>query len=87
VIGATVRLVGIQPTVERNEGVQIDCAATTGMSKVAHNFNSISDSYWSTTIMLNLILARSVARTGQQCTSPTCPPTTGRPAWMRRNPA
>jgi hypothetical protein len=77
VVGATVQLVRIPPTVEHNEGVQIDSAATTGMSKVIQSVNLISDSCWSTTIMLNLMLARSVARTRQLCTSSMCPPTTG----------
>jgi hypothetical protein len=87
VVGTAVRLVGISPIVERNEGVQIDIVAAKGMLKVAHNFNSTSDSCWSITVMLNLILARSVARTEKQCTSLTCPPMTGRPAWMRGSPA
>jgi hypothetical protein len=65
VVGITVRLVGISPIAECNEGVQIDIAIATGMFKVTHNFNSTSDSCWSITVMLNLILARSVARTGQ----------------------
>jgi hypothetical protein len=58
-------LVRIPPIAERNEGIQIDIAATTGMFKVAHNFNSIFDSCWSAIVTLNLILARSVDRTGQ----------------------
>jgi hypothetical protein len=44
VVGAIVQLTGILPTVEHNEGVQINSAATIGMSKVAHSVNLISDS-------------------------------------------
>jgi hypothetical protein len=44
VVGATVRLVWIPPTVEHNEGVQINNAATIVMSKVAHSVNLIFDS-------------------------------------------
>jgi hypothetical protein len=44
VVGTTVRLVRIPLTIEHNEGVQINSAATTGMSKVTHNVNLISDS-------------------------------------------
>jgi hypothetical protein len=65
VVGTDVRLVEISCIAEHNEGVQIHIAATTGMFKIAHNFNSISDSCWSATVMLNLILTRSMARTGQ----------------------
>jgi hypothetical protein len=38
------------------------------------------DSYWDTTVTSDLMSARSVARTEHQCTSSTCPPTTGQPA-------
>jgi hypothetical protein len=87
VVGATVRLVGIPPGIEHNEGIQIDSAATTGMSKVVQTINLISDSCWFVTKMLNLILARSMARTEQLCTSPMCPPMIGQSVWMRGNPA
>jgi hypothetical protein len=65
VVGITIRLVGIPPIAKRNEGIQIDIAAATGVFKVTHNFNSISYGCWFATVTLNLILARSVARTGQ----------------------
>jgi hypothetical protein len=85
VVGTAVRPIRIPPTVEHDEGVQIDSAATTGMSKVTHSVNLISDSCWSATVTFYLMLARSMARTRQQCTSLTCPATTGLPAWMRGN--
>jgi hypothetical protein len=44
VVGATVRLVGIPPTVEHNESIQINSAASIGMSKVTHSVNLICDS-------------------------------------------
>jgi hypothetical protein len=37
VVGATVRPDRIPPTIEHDEGIQIDSAATTGMSKITHN--------------------------------------------------
>jgi hypothetical protein len=63
VVGVAIRPVGIPPTVEHDDDVQIDSAATTGMSKVTHSVNLISDSCWFVTVTLNLIFARSVART------------------------
>jgi hypothetical protein len=41
VAGAAVRLDRISPTVEHDEGVQVDSATTIGMSKITHGVNSI----------------------------------------------
>jgi hypothetical protein len=44
VVGATIQPDCVPPTIEHDEGVQIDSAATTGMSKIAHSVKLISDS-------------------------------------------
>jgi hypothetical protein len=41
VVGATIQPDRILPATEHDEGVQVDSAATTDMSKIAHSVNLI----------------------------------------------
>jgi hypothetical protein len=63
VVGATGRPIKIPPTVEHDEGIQIDSAATIGMPKVTYSVNLKSDCCQPATITFNLMLARSMAKT------------------------
>jgi hypothetical protein len=80
VVGAAIRPDRVPPSVKHDEGVQVDNAATLGMPKITPSVNFDVYSYWNTTITSDLMSARSVARTEQQCTSSTCLLVTGQPA-------
>jgi hypothetical protein len=79
VVGAAIQPDRVPPSIKHDEGIQVDNDSTLGMPKIIPSVNFDVYSYWDTTVTSDLMSARSVARTEQQCMSSMCPLATGQP--------